>query len=124
MYINTQGPTISTWNPRPIFMARMAPSHDLSSLSQRSLEFLTSLKECLSSACIEYQRLDDIQQRFRLWSGNIGALHPPWDPKSLEYRVRTVPKLEARFAELLGDLREDLDECQAGGPSTSSSTLT
>src|ERR1700761_7419815 len=91
----------------------MPETHSLSVLSRNALEILSSLTDHLSSASSYYQRLDDIHQRFKLWSGNIGALHVRQDPKSLEYRVRVAPKLEARFAELLRDVRDDLDECKA-----------
>lgn len=102
----------------------MPQVQDLSTLSRLALESLTSLTEHLSPASGHHQRLNDIRQRFKIWSGNIGAPYTVQNQKSLEYRVRAAPKLKARFAELLRDVRDDLDECQEHNHSTFDLTLT
>jgi hypothetical protein len=67
----------------------------------------------LSQLDVKYHTsLLDILQRFKIWSGNIGALRPPDDPRSLESRVRGSAELRGRFVQLLGDVKVDLDDCK------------
>ncbi|SMY26862.1 unnamed protein product [Zymoseptoria tritici ST99CH_1A5] len=88
----------------------MPKAHSLSDASRQALSEFASLKELLPPASHSYQRLEDVQQRFRLWSGVIGAAHPVHVQNSLAHRVRAAPKLQARFEELLGDTIDDLEE--------------
>lgn len=89
----------------------MTESQGLAASSRQALNALVSLDATLKTRSPEHHRcLDDIFQRYRLWAGNIGALHELKDQKSLEYRLRAAPRLQARFQELLRDVRDDLDE--------------
>lgn len=105
-------------------MASMSQVQDLSTLSRLALESFSSLTEHLSPSSSHYQRLDDIRQRFKIWSGNIGAPHAVQNQRSLEYRVRATPKLKTRLAELLRDVGDDLDECRKDQCSTFDLMLT
>ena len=52
--------------------------------------------------------LADSDERFQLWAGSLGASHPPSDPRSLQYRLRSAPQIAGRIYELLGSLIESL----------------
>ena len=54
--------------------------------------------------------VDNELERFSLWIGNIGALHPPESSLSLEMRLRDGPDLLNYASTLLEDLEEVVNE--------------
>lgn len=52
------------------------------------------------------QRANEELERLGLWAGNIGALHPPESPLSIEARLKEAPDVLAHIKELLEDLTE------------------
>ena len=56
--------------------------------------------------------LQDASERFLLWCGNQGALHPLSDPRSLEHRLRDNLHVSKRVQELLNELVELLNVCK------------
>lgn len=61
-------------------------------------------------AGISYSTVCDELGRFRIWAGNIGALHEKREKSSLEFRLREAPKIADQVVELLQDLSESLEE--------------
>lgn len=58
------------------------------------------------------ERLTDIRTRFLLWTGNLGAMHKPEDPRALDRRLLDAPEVGNRVREILGDLQDLLDQCE------------
>lgn len=56
-------------------------------------------------------RINEELERLSLWAGNIGALHRPDSPLSIETRLREAPDVLAHIQELLEDLKEVTGEC-------------
>lgn len=56
----------------------------------------------------------DVHGRFKLWAGNMGALHLFTVKTSLDFRLRENPKVSNRITELL----EELNECVGDGKQT------
>ncbi|KAK5747555.1 hypothetical protein LTR17_000198 [Elasticomyces elasticus] len=56
----------------------------------------------------EIRAVQDHDTRFRLWVANIGAHHS--DGRSMDARLKGAPEISERLAEILGDLRDDLNE--------------
>ncbi|KAI4112733.1 MAG: hypothetical protein LQ345_006160 [Seirophora villosa] len=54
--------------------------------------------------------VDDHLGRFKIWSGNIGALQSLPLPTSLDYRLKEAPKTAAYIAEVLDVLIDTLEE--------------
>jgi hypothetical protein len=50
--------------------------------------------------------------RFKLWAGNIGALHKAERTTSLEYRLRNAPRVQDYIRRLLDDLATALKDCK------------
>ena len=63
---------------------------------------------------ISLDDVNDLYERFRLWTGNLGALQPPQDKRSLEHRLRNEPQIlrrtQALLQELHGTLQQSTDE--------------
>ncbi|RYP44264.1 hypothetical protein DL768_009268 [Monosporascus sp. mg162] len=55
----------------------------------------------------------DALERFKLWAGNIGAVHPADSKLSLEFRLAAAPELLEQVSDLLDDLIEALDDCKS-----------
>jgi hypothetical protein len=51
-------------------------------------------------------QVDDHLERFTLWMGNIGALHQPESPMSLESRLCEANDVLTYVLELLDDLKD------------------
>jgi O-acetyl-ADP-ribose deacetylase (regulator of RNase III) len=73
----------------------------------------SSLKTCDSALKnqIDAEALGDELGRFRVWSGNLGALQK--GHSSLDYRLRDSPLLSSNVLKLLAELRSNLIEAQA-----------
>lgn len=50
--------------------------------------------------------IEDAFEKFRLWTGNLGALQDPSDTRSLEFRLRNAQAVRRRVGELLEELLE------------------
>lgn len=59
---------------------------------------------------VKHEQVNDELERFSLWIGNIGALHGPESPMSLESRLRESSDVLAHILELLDDLNEVVGE--------------
>ena len=57
---------------------------------------------------INTEALEDEQGRFRVWSGNLGALQK--GHSSLDYRLRDSPLLQMNVLKLLNELGTNLSE--------------
>lgn len=60
---------------------------------------------------IDREALDDEIGRFRVWSGNLGALQK--GHSSLDYRLRDSPLLSGNALRFLQELQENLNEAYA-----------
>jgi hypothetical protein len=58
------------------------------------------------------QRLKDIRTRFMLWTGNLGVMHKPEDPRALDKRLLDAPEVANRVREILKDLQDLLSQCE------------
>jgi hypothetical protein len=52
----------------------------------------------------------DILGQFKVWSGNIGALHGYEIRSSLDFRLREAPKIASQVVELLEELEDSLND--------------
>jgi hypothetical protein len=96
-------------------LVTMAENQTLAYMARHVLRELTDLSENGHIVDVSERRQNhviDILDRFKIWANNIGALHGPGNPRSLDHRVRGTPKLQQRFLELLQDIREDMHESQ------------
>ena len=94
----------------------MAPSRPYISTvcgrcSQR-FEELSALAKDHSSSLVSSSNCLDELARFRIWANNIGALLNPEQRNSLDYRLRSSPKVYERVIEILEDLVEGLEDGQ------------
>ncbi|OCK75825.1 hypothetical protein K432DRAFT_408695 [Lepidopterella palustris CBS 459.81] len=73
----------------------------------------TALQEGLNDfrSMINAEALEDEYGRFRVWSGNLGALQK--GHSSLDYRLRDSPLLQKNVLKLLHELRTNLSEAVA-----------
>lgn len=112
-------------------LARWAESQDISPEGYRNNSMASPVSdEC--RACIERLRsvvvnlsnsakpqrlsknqVNDELERFSLWVGNIGALHPPDSPLSIESRLREAEDVLSHILELLDNLNEVTHECES-----------
>jgi hypothetical protein len=88
------------------------------SVSEQCRSTLATLNKISGAVCkLEDQpaqsrgnRVNEELERLSLWAGNIGALHRPESPLSIETRLREAPDVLAHIQELLEDLKEVSDE--------------
>jgi hypothetical protein len=59
---------------------------------------------------IDSERLADIRTRFLLWTGNLGVMHKPEDPRALDRRLIDAPEVAGRVREILADLQDLLSQ--------------
>ncbi|CAG8950267.1 hypothetical protein HYFRA_00006759 [Hymenoscyphus fraxineus] len=62
------------------------------------------------SQCVSKAVSVDLHGRFKLWAGNMGALHSFKIKTSLDFRLRENPKVSNRISELLDELIECVEE--------------
>ncbi|KAL7800194.1 hypothetical protein V8C37DRAFT_364408 [Trichoderma ceciliae] len=99
------------------------------SASEKCRACITTLKTMLSilshpdrhKGQIRHEQVDNELQKFCLWAGNIGALHPPKSPMSLETRLREANDILTHIMEILnwvnevaGDLLDIVSEKRKG----------
>lgn len=56
--------------------------------------------------------LENIVERFILWAGNMGAMHPPHSRMSLDSRLAESPEVRHQISELLEDLYGAVKDCK------------
>lgn len=83
----------------------------VSTQSRECISILRSILSALSESTehakhTSREQIDDDSERFSLWVGNIGALHPPASPLSLESRLRYNLDLLEYTSELLNDFSD------------------
>ncbi|KAH9884170.1 hypothetical protein F4778DRAFT_763884 [Xylariomycetidae sp. FL2044] len=97
----------------------MAVASDQSSIAELSREVRRDLSALVSAAkhqesadilSSEYTALEDISDRFELWTASLGALHDPKSRLSLETRLSDSPEILHQIRENLQDLREALQD--------------
>jgi hypothetical protein len=59
------------------------------------------------------ERLKDIRTRFLLWTGNLGVMRKPEDPRALDSRLIDAPDVANRVREILKDLGDLLSQCKS-----------
>lgn len=64
-----------------------------------------------SEAPLATETVQDVLDRFRLWTGNLGALYQPHKRLSLESRLAEFPEVQDQICEQLEDLEESIREC-------------
>lgn len=64
----------------------------------------------ITTSTISAAELDDIFSRFKLWAGNLGALHDSRLPTSLAHRLREAPHIQDEFQALLQDLVSNIED--------------
>lgn len=70
--------------------------------------FQTLLHALNTNDSIDREALEDEIGRFRVWSGNLGALQK--GHSSLDYRLRDSPLLSSNALKFLGELEDNLNE--------------
>ena len=103
----------------------MPPIHNSAqpSFSALAKEILRHLGQHISvptTACpglgdhetLGHEKLVDIRTRFLLWTGNLGVMHKPEDPRALDRRLLDAPEVAGRVHEILGDLQDLLSQCE------------
>lgn len=86
------------------------------SIADRSGDVRASLLDLLdkaktTEAPIEQQEAGDILDRFKLWTGNLGALHQAHKRMSLESRLADSPEVRGQICEQLEDMQEAIQDC-------------
>ena len=66
---------------------------------------------CFASNVLHSRDVEQMQDRFNQWAGNLGALQSLASPKSLEYRLRDAPLIRDSILHSLADLSSSV---QAG----------
>lgn len=88
---------------------RLATASNVLAFQQLS-EALNSGSEKWATS-INYEALEDEIGRFRVWSGNLGALQK--GHSSLDYRLRDSPLLSSNALRFLKELEENINEANA-----------
>lgn len=92
----------------------------LSAIAKRILQNLDRQIRGPAPACtglvdhdtISSEKLTDIRTRLLLWSGNLGVMHKPEDPRALDKRLEEAPDVAIRVREILQDLQNLLSQCE------------
>lgn len=61
---------------------------------------------------IDSEKLKDVRTRFLLWCGNLGVMHEPDDPRSLDSRLLGAVHVANRVNEVLEGLKDLLTQCK------------
>lgn len=70
------------------------------------LAFVAGTESQPGSAIVDLREVENHQQRFDQWAGNLGAFQDPESRLSLEYRLRNTPLIRDAILQLLADLRD------------------
>ena len=76
-----------------------------------SLMAAASGEGCRAMDFLHSRDVQELQDRFNQWSGNLGALQPAESSSSLEHRLRNAPMIRDFILRILKDLHESM---QAG----------
>ena len=68
------------------------------------------------------ERLTDVRTRFLLWSGNLGVMRTPEDPRALDKRLLDAPEVANRVREILEDLQDLVSQCKSSSTSVPHAT--
>ena len=71
-----------------------------------SLMAAASGEGCRAMDCLRLRDVQQLQDRFDQWAGNLGALQPFDSPLSLEHRLRNAPMVRESILKILKDLHE------------------
>ncbi|KAI1413447.1 hypothetical protein F5Y13DRAFT_189354 [Hypoxylon sp. FL1857] len=97
----------------------MSASRQGRSISERSREIKKSLRNLKDQIDKDAQKdqppirsdaIEDILDRYLLWTGNLGALHEPTNKLSLDCRLLAAPEIRDQICEFLDDLQEAVDD--------------
>ena len=96
----------------------------VASVSERCHACITTLKAIVSilsgldrqTARVHHEQVNDELERFSLWMGNIGSLHPPESTMSLESRLRGDNDVLTHILDLLDDLNMVAGERGSASP--------
>lgn len=80
-------------------------------VKRRIFDLLQGL-EAISQDDQHLVALEDILYRFKLWAGNLGALHHPEKKISLDNRLLNAPQIAVQICKHLDDLNETINECE------------
>ena len=64
----------------------------------------TTGEGCCVKDFLTTRDVQQLQDRFNQWAGNLGALHPFQSPLSIEHRLRDAPLVKASILRSLSDL--------------------
>lgn len=70
------------------------------------LAFVAGAESQVRSAIVDLREVENHQQRFDQWAGNLGAFQDLESRLSLEYRLRNSPLIRDAVMHLLADLRD------------------
>ena len=114
----------------------MPPIHNsaqpsFSALAKEVLRHLDQYISVPNTACpgledhetLGADRLRDVRTRFLLWTGNLGVMHKPDDPRALDRRLLEAPEVACRVREILGDLQGLLNQCEPASISLQASQV-
>lgn len=95
----------------------MSQPSDGRTIADRSWDIRKSLLSLLDSTKtnevpIKIRDVEDILDRFKLWTGNLGALHQAHKRMSLESRLADSPEVQSQICEQLGDMQEAIQDCK------------
>ena len=103
----------------------MLPIHNsalpsFSALAKETLRHLNQRIDVPTKACVAFEdhetlnpeTFKDVRTRFLLWTGNLGVMHQPEDPRALDRRLLDAPEVACRVREILGDLQDLLIQCE------------
>lgn len=88
------------------------------SISNRAREVkcdILTLLQILKTRSQEDQHvvaLEDLLDRYKLWAGNLGALHQSTKKISLDYRLLSAPQIQDKICKHLDALKEAINECR------------
>ncbi|OTB01993.1 hypothetical protein M426DRAFT_13984 [Hypoxylon sp. CI-4A] len=90
-------------------------SRSISERSHRVKDTLNDLRDQLEhdknqQLLIKLTDIEDVLDRYTLWTGNLGALHKPDNKLSLDYRVLASPEIRDQICEFIDDLQEAIDD--------------
>lgn len=96
----------------------MAHASDLRSVADRCGEIRQIMVSLISDTTAKEapfapEAVEDALDRFKLWTGNLGALHQPQSRMSLESRLADSLEVRNQICEQLSDLQEALQDCRS-----------
>lgn len=93
----------------------MPQSSDRRSIADRSWDVRQSILDLLDKsktveAPVQPQKVEDVLDKFKLWAGNLGALHQAHKRLSLESRLADSPEVQDEICEQLDDMQEAIQD--------------